>query len=273
MFWNTVFFLSSKHKRFRCFPEKTRVRLWFPGAWRGWTRSACKWNCSQFSHSIAVGVILLCHPHFPSCCPGSSVMAKWINSLPAFQRWGIDPHYLYLFPSLWTPVSKVLCPSHYQAHPCWSFLSGWGHWWCFYNCCYVSEPSEGACWCSAFVHCHLIPVVALAQDVPEFSDWCAVHSNASWEAADWKEAVAPSVKISWGHSFACSPVKWGLRWWHISALLFPASLTGFLSIHCVGGSWANASTDTPAWSLLQGQVLGDSLLFSNSHTFLSGKEH
>lgn len=96
----------------------------------------------------------------------------------------------------------------------WSFLSGWGHWWYFYRCCCVSEASEGPCWCSAFVHCHLIPVVALAQDVPRFNDWCAVHRNASWEAAEWKEAVAPSVKISLGRSSSCSPVKWGLRWWH-----------------------------------------------------------
>lgn len=124
MFWNTFFFLSSKHERFRCFPEKTRVRLWFPSARRGRTGSARKWNRPQLSHSIAVGMILLCHPRFPSSHPGSSVMAKLIKSLLAFQRSGIGPDYLYFFPSLWTPVSKVLRPFRYRARPRPRFLVG-----------------------------------------------------------------------------------------------------------------------------------------------------
>lgn len=52
-------------------------------------------------------------------------MAKLINSLPVFQRREIGPDYLNRFPSLWTSVSKVLCPSHYRARPwpkffCWA---------------------------------------------------------------------------------------------------------------------------------------------------------
>lgn len=53
-------------------------------------------------------MILLCHPRFPSSHPGSSVMAKLMNSLPAFERSGAGPDYLCFSPSLWTPVSKVL---------------------------------------------------------------------------------------------------------------------------------------------------------------------